>query len=262
MMQTHRYAEATPRPYWAETVAAPVAPPVLEGDISCDLAIIGGGFTGLWSALKATERFAGARIALLEGETLGNAASGRNGGFCAPSISHGVSNAVARWPGEADTLVRLGRENLDAFEADLTEYAIDGGFERRGKLNVAATPWQVDGLRAMQASYARFGIETELLEGAALDARLNSPRYTAGLFEPNYALVNPAKLVNGLARAAMARGVEIYQDSRVTALRSDGDGVRLTTAQGTVCAKQVILATNAAVPLLWRLRPAIIPIWD
>nr|WP_309502481.1 FAD-dependent oxidoreductase [uncultured Roseovarius sp.] len=262
MMQTHRYAEATPRPYWAETVAAPVAPPVLEGDISCDLAIIGGGFTGLWSALKATERFAGARIALLEGETLGNAASGRNGGFCAPSISHGVSNAVARWPGEADTLVRLGRENLGAFEADLTEYAIDGGFERRGKLNVAATPWQVDGLRAMQASYARFGIETELLEGAALDARLNSPRYTAGLFEPNYALVNPAKLVNGLARAAMARGVEIYQDSRVTALRSDGVGVRLTTAQGTVRAKQVILATNAAVPLLWRLRPAIIPIWD
>ncbi|MEI4261220.1 NAD(P)/FAD-dependent oxidoreductase [Roseovarius sp. D0-M9] len=257
-----RFGDAKPAPYWRETVENPVDAPPLQGDVTCDLAIIGGGFTGLWSALKATERNGDASIVVLEGGKLSNAASGRNGGFCAPSISHGVSNATQRWPGEAETLIRLGRENLDDLEADLAHHGIDGGFERNGKLNVAATPWQAEGLRAMQASYARFGIETEYLEGAALDERFNTPRYHAGLFEPNYALVNPARLVDGLAKAAMARGASLHENSLVTGMKNAADGVRLTTAEGTVLAKQVILATNASVPLLRRLRSAIIPIWD
>jgi glycine/D-amino acid oxidase-like deaminating enzyme len=262
MTQHDRFADATPAPYWRETVENPVEAPALAGDIRCDLAIIGGGFAGLWSALKARERFPDAKIALLEGGQLGNAASGRNGGFCAPSISHGVSNAAQRWPQEAETLIRLGRENLDGLEQDLQTYGIDGGFERSGKLNVAATPWQTDGLRAMQATYARFGIETKFLEGAALDERFNTPRYHAGLFEPNYALVNPGRLVDGLAKAGMARGVDIYENSLVTALKNEASGVRLIAQGGTVIAKQVILATNASVSLLKRLRPMILPIWD
>ncbi|HEY9037993.1 MAG TPA: FAD-dependent oxidoreductase [Roseovarius sp.] len=262
MIRLCRFADATPAPYWRETVSNPFRAAALGGDASCDLAIIGGGFAGLWPAVKAAELFPDARIVLLEGGKLGDAASGRNGGFCAPSISHGVSNAVNRWPGEAETLIRLGRENLDEFERDLEHYDIDCEFERSGKLNVAVTQWQVDGLHAMQAAYARFGIETEFLEGAALDERFKTPKYRAGLFEPNYALVNPARLVDGLAKTAVARGVDIFEDTLVTGLKKMTDGVRLTTAGGMVDARQVILATNAAVPLLKRLRAAIIPIWD
>ncbi|MCZ4353673.1 FAD-dependent oxidoreductase [Roseovarius aestuarii] len=262
MTQLGRYADATPEPYWRETVASPVRAPALEQDTACDLAIVGGGFAGLWSALKAAEQFPDRRIIVLEGAQLGHAASGRNGGFCAPSISHGVSNALDRWPSEAETLIRLGRENLDAYEEDLNEYGIDGGFERPGKLNVAGTPWQVDGLRSMQAAYARFGIQTEFLEGRALDARFNTPKYHAGLFEPNYALVNPARMVHGLAKAALARGVTLCENTSVTGIKGTSDGVQLVTARAMVQAKQVILATNAAVPLLKRLRPAIIPIFD
>ncbi|PLS21183.1 NAD(P)/FAD-dependent oxidoreductase [Neptunicoccus cionae] len=262
MSTRFRYESASPDPFWIGTVSTPFRAVSLKQDATCDLAIVGGGFSGLWSALKAREQFPDASIVLLEGGCIGNAASGRNGGFCAPSISHGVSNAVARWPQEAETLVRLGRENLDGLEQDLQTYAIDGGFERSGKLNVAATPWQVDGLRAMQQTYARFGIETTFLEGAALDARFNTPRYQAGLYEPNYALVNPARLVDGLAKACVARGVEIYEDTQVTALTNRNDSIVLTTAQAVVKAQKVILATNAAVPLLRRLRPAILPIWD
>ncbi|WP_324752749.1 FAD-dependent oxidoreductase [Roseovarius sp. Pro17] len=257
-----KYAAAKPAPNWRETVSDPVTAAPLDGDIACDLAIVGGGFSGLWSAIKARERMPDARIVVLEGDQLGNAASGRNGGFCAPSISHGVGNAVARWPGEAETLVRLGRENLDGLEADLETYGIDGEFVRKGKLNVAATKWQAEGLRDMQANYARFGIETQFLEGTELDARFDTPRYHAGLFEPNYALVNPAKLVDGLAKTAIALGVQIFENTKVSDVANAKDSVRLTTGTGTVTAKQVILATNAAVPLLKRLRPAIIPIFD
>lgn len=256
------FSEAQKSPFWGETVSSKIDSQQLSADISCDLAIIGGGFAGLWSALKARERFPDARIVLLEAGSVGNAASGRNGGFCAPSISHGVSNALARWPAEAETLIKLGRQNLNELEEDLACYGVDGEFEREGKLNVAATPWQIERLKSIKASYARFGIQADYLEGDALKLRLNSPKYSAGLFEPNYALLNPAKVVDGLARASLKRGVEIYQYSTVTGLAPGKDHVVLTTASAVAKAKQVIMATNAATPLLRRLRSRIIPIFD
>lgn len=109
-----------------------------------------------------------AMIAIIEARRCGGEASGRNGGFCAPSISHGVSNALKRWPDEAEQLIRLGRQNLDELAADLQRFNINVEFERQGKLNVASQPWQVDGLRSMQRNYARFGIDCEWLEGRDL----------------------------------------------------------------------------------------------
>jgi glycine/D-amino acid oxidase-like deaminating enzyme len=256
------FTKARKSPFWSETVSPKIDCQQLSADLSCDLAIIGGGFTGLWSALKARERFPDASIVILEAGNIGNAASGRNGGFCAPSISHGVSNALARWPAEADTLIKLGRQNLDELEEDLACYGIDGEFEREGKLNVAATPWQIEGLKSTKASYARCGIQADYLEGDALKMRLNSPKYSAGLFEPDYAQLNPAKVVDGLASAALKRGVEIYQYSTVTGLAPAKNHVVLATASAVVNAKQVIMATNAATPLLRRLRSRIIPIFD
>ena len=262
MELSDRFLKTRFAPYWFDTVSQPDEHAPLTDTVDADLAVIGGGFTGLWAALKARERWPQARIVLLEARLCGNAASGRNGGFCAPSVSHGVSNAVARWPKEADSLVRLGRQNLDELEADLEACGIDCEFERQGKLNLAATPWQKDGLKAMQAAYARFGIETEYLEGQALAERFDSPKYGAGLFEPNYGLVNPSRLVAGLRDACLARGVGIYEQTPVTTLDRQGDTLRLTTPEGKVRAKQVVVATNAAVPLLRRLRQAIIPIFD
>ncbi len=247
-------------PYWLDQPA--VQGSALGGEVRCDLAIVGGGFTGLWSALKARERFPDADIVLLEARTLGNAASGRNGGFCAPSISHGVSNAMARWPKEAETLIRLGRDNLDEMAQDIETLGLDCDFERSGKLNLAATPWQKDALRTMQAGYAKAGIVTDWLEGDALKARLDSPKYSAGLFEPDYALVHPGKLVGELARICRKRDVLLYEQTSVIGMSTAKGGVLLTTASGAVNAGQVILATNAAPPLLRRLRPMIVPIFD
>ena len=257
-----RLACAQSTPFWATTVPDLPACDQATTDASCALAIVGGGFTGLWSALKARERNSDAKIIVLEAKRCGQDASGRNGGFCAPSISHGVSNALTRHPAEADTLIRLGQENLDDYAADLDQYDMDAGFERSGKLNVAATPWQVEGLQAMARSYARFGIKHSLLSGPALTEKLNSPVYSAGLFEPNYALVNPAKTVAELRRVCLEKGIVLFENTAVIQLARDGAVLRLQTANAVIRANQVILATNAARPLLKRLSLSFIPIYD
>ncbi len=259
---TADFSNAARRPFWDDTVPVSQPCPSLTGDVTCDLAIVGGGFTGLWTSLQARRQRPQARIVLVERGRCGDAASGRNGGFCAPSISHGVGNALRRWPKEAEALVRLGRVNLDAFAADLEALGIDAEFERGGKVNVAAKPWQIKDLHARAETYKRFGIECEILTGDALREKFSSPVYPAGLYEPNYALLNPGKMVAELRRVALSASIDIYENTAVTALHRSGAGMELETGAGIVRAKQVVLATNAAPPLLRRLRKAIIPIFD
>jgi len=255
-------AQAQPYPVWRSMPAQTSVAPRLTADLSCDLAIVGGGFVGLWTALLARQRWPDATIVVLEAGRCGGEASGRNGGFCAPSISHGVANALKRWPQEAEQLVRLGRENLVAFEEDLQRYGMDVAFERQGKLNVASQPWQIDGLRSMQRNYARFGIDCEFVEGEALRSYLDSPAYVAGVFEPNYALLNPVKMVAELRRVCLAQGVQLFEHSPVTALREDGNHSVLETGLGRVKAAKVALGTNIAPPLLGKLKSKVIPIYD
>ncbi|VVO26585.1 NAD(P)/FAD-dependent oxidoreductase [Pseudomonas fluorescens] len=258
----HSLKNAIPRPYWLD-VDAPAQPCSRQtGDISAELVIVGGGFTGLWTALLARQRKPAARIVVLEGRTCGAAASARSGGFCAPSISHGVSNAMKRWPKEADQLIRLGRENLDELEQDIRRLGLEVEFERSGKLNVATTQWQVEGLRALQKKYQRAGIECTYLEGPALKPYLDSPTYSAGLFEPNYALLNPAKMVRELRRACLEQGIELYEHSPVETLEPQAEGVLLRTGYGSVQAGRVALATNVFPSLLPQLRSTVIPIYD
>ncbi|WP_226552432.1 NAD(P)/FAD-dependent oxidoreductase [Celeribacter naphthalenivorans] len=249
-------------PFWPDTTTPPVTASSMNGELLCDIAIVGAGFTGLWAALKARERYPDARIAVLEGRKLAQAASGRSGGFAAPSISHGVMNAVTRWPSEAEKLIRLGRENLNQMEDDLATYEIDAEFERSGKLNLARTPWESEGLASMAETYKDFGIEGTFLSGNELDGWVNTPRYSAGLFEPNYAYVNPAKLVVGLARACIERGILIFEGAWVDHIKQRADRVQLTTQNDYVLARKVVLASNADRPLLGRLRSTIIPIFD
>jgi glycine/D-amino acid oxidase-like deaminating enzyme len=253
---------ARPRPFWPDTTAPCDAAPTLNSSLRCDLAVVGGGFTGLWTALLSRQRWPTANIVLLEAGLCGAGASGRNGGFCAPSISHGVSNALKRWPQDAARLIRLGRENLDELAADLQRFSMQVEFEREGKLNLASQPWQVDGLRAMQRNYARFGIDCEWLEGPALRQRISSPLYSAALFEPNYALVNPSKLVSELRRLCIKEGIQLYEKSPVESLQKFQNRLLLKTPLGDVEADRIALATNIAPPLLKHLSSSVIPVYD
>jgi glycine/D-amino acid oxidase-like deaminating enzyme len=138
-------ADARPVSYWLDQPDAPEPMPALAGTTSADLAIVGGGFTGLWTALLAKERDPSCDVVLLEAKSAGHAASGRNGGFCSASLTHGIANGLERFPQEMPLLERLGAENLEAIAATVVERGIDCDFQLTGELSVATERWQLEG---------------------------------------------------------------------------------------------------------------------
>ncbi|HEX2895033.1 MAG TPA: FAD-dependent oxidoreductase [Marmoricola sp.] len=255
-------AEAEPAPYWLEDARRPECAPPLHGSARADLVVVGGGYLGLWTALLAVTREPGRDVLLLEAATCGQAASGRNGGFCEASLTHGLGNGLARWPDEIAELVALGRDNLAAIEATIADHGIDCDFVRSGSLSVATADHQVADLAEEQAAAAEAGQELTLLDEQQLGARVASPTYRGALFDPDSALVEPARLAWGLREACLAAGVRIAEHTRVQGLAVQGNRVELRTTTGAVGARQVVLATNAARPLLRRLRLMTVPVYD
>ena len=259
-------AAARPAPFWLDRADAPAAQPALRGDDNCDLAIVGGGFTGLWTALLAKEADPGRDVVLAEARQCASAASGRNGGFCAASLTHGISNGLARFPSELRTLDRLGRENLDEIEAAVARYQIDCDFARTGELAVATEAWQADDLRETAEIAATHGIGSglQLLDARAVRAEVRAPGYLAGLWDTEgCALVDPARLAWGLRRACLEAGVRIFENTLVRALDAEPGGpVRLVTPDGAINAGQVALAGGIDSSLLRLLRAYVIPVYD
>ncbi len=258
-------SDAEPKPFWLVDPAAPRPPraPALVGDTDADLVVVGGGYSGLWTALLAKEADPGRDVVLLEAGTVGWAASGRNGGFMAASLTHGLRNGLDRFPDELPLLVRLGQQNLDEVEATLDRYGIDAEFELTGELSVAVQPWQVEDLRGEPEVAARHGLELEWLDREALRAEVASPTYLGGLLDrTGVAMVHPAKLAYGLRAAAESLGVRLHEGTPATGLAADGAGMRVRTPDGSVRARQVALATNAFPPLLRRIRSYVVPVYD
>jgi glycine/D-amino acid oxidase-like deaminating enzyme len=255
--------DAAPSVFWLDDPDAPAAAPRLEAHTECDLAVVGAGFTGLWAAFLAKQREPSRDIVVLEGRTAAAAASGRNGGFCDASLTHGFANGMSRFAGELDILDRLGTENLNAIETTVREHNIDCDFERNGMLDVATAPYQYDELTEMATAMREHGYRIDVLDPDALRSQVASPSYHGGVWiHDQTAIVNPARLAWGLRRLCVDAGVRVYDHSAVTKLRSSADRVVLTTRRGSVSARQVALATNADRPLLARLRPFILPVYD
>jgi glycine/D-amino acid oxidase-like deaminating enzyme len=253
--------DAAPRAFWLDHPDAPPTRPPLDGSAEADLVVVGGGLTGLWTALQAAEE--GKRVVLLEGERIAFGASGRNGGFCAASLTHGIANGLARWPGEMETLERLARENLDGIRATVARNAIECGWQDRGVIDVATEPHQLEWLAQQAAQLRRFGWDAELLDAAALRAQVDSPTYLGGVWSrDSAALVDPARLCWGLARAAEEAGAVVHESSPVIALRAEGAGVRADTAGGSVRSRHALLATSAFPPLVRAIRRYVVPVYD
>jgi glycine/D-amino acid oxidase-like deaminating enzyme len=255
--QRAAYADAEPRPFW-------LAPqrdvsPALTGTVEADLCIVGGGFTGLWAALHAKADDPAREVVLLEAETIGFGASGRNGGFCVASLTHGIENGLARFAGEMDVLERLGRENFDGLVGDLARHGIECDFEPTGELTALLEPYQDAWLEESGELLRGWGHDVELLDGEAMRAEVRSPTYRGGIWDRTGAgVLDPGKLCAGLREVALRLGVRVYEH---TAAHSLPPGVVLT-ASGRVKARRTLLATSAYPPLLGALRHYVVPVYD
>jgi glycine/D-amino acid oxidase-like deaminating enzyme len=237
--------------WWLEDALAregdPLPAPALSGDATADVAIVGGGYTGLWTALALRERAPELRVALLEAEICGHGPSGRNGGFV-----HGYWAALASilpvlGEERALELARAGEGIIPGIRAWAESRGEDVWLREAGMLEVSAAPAQDRGVEKAVAAAARVGREDQALglTPEEVRRRISSPVFRAGVFYPECATVHPGLLVRALRRAALAAGVTVHEGTRVTAVRA-GSLTELETPDGALRAPEVVLATNAA----------------
>jgi glycine/D-amino acid oxidase-like deaminating enzyme len=254
---------AEPACFWLDRPERPEPAPPLEGEVRTDLAIVGGGFTGLWAALLAKQAEPGRDVLLIEADAVAEHASGRNGGFLDASITHGLDHGLQHFPDEIETLEALGRENHRQIVETLARYDIEAGYEHAGVLNVATRPHEVGELRAYLPKLQRYHPDALWLERDALRAELDSPTYLAGFWRrEDSGAVDPARLAWGLRAAALSLGVRIFERTRMQSLAPAGGEMALVCPHGRVRARQVLLATNAFRTQLSGMRSRVIPVWD
>lgn len=250
---------ASNTPYWLDSPDRPAPQPALVGHLDTDLLVVGGGYAGLWTALMAKERNPDRDVVLLEGERVGWAASGRNGGFCEASLVHGESNGQRHLPQEAARLHELGLQNLDEMAETLEKYGIDCDFTRSGVLKIATETHQVAWLQEQSSNDP----EMKFLSKEEVQASVHSPLYQAGLWDKRgAATLDPAKLAWGLLDVCLRLGVRIFEHSWATHIDEQEDRMVIGTSAGTVTAHSVALATNVFPSLLKRHRLHTIPVYD
>lgn len=256
--------DARPAPYWTDRPEAPARRAPVSGEVEAELLVIGAGFTGLWAAWRAIERgTAPESIVVVDAEQLGYGASGRNGGFVAASLTHGLAHGTHLWPREVGALAREGDENLAALVATVRGAGIECGLARSGKTTLAVEPWQVEGLREAKRLGDAHGAALEFQSREEVQADVHSPGYLAGLRDrTGTVLVDPARLAWGLGAELERRGVRLAEGTRITRLARHGAGLVAETAGGRVLARQAVVATAAYPSPLKRLGNYLMPLYD
>jgi glycine/D-amino acid oxidase-like deaminating enzyme len=261
--QTAAFADAVPRPFWLDDLPRRDPHPRLEGTVTTDLLIVGGGYTGLWAALHAKRQTPDRPVVVLEAGRCGEAASGRNGGFLDASLTHGLTNGLARFADEMGELERLAKANFAELHGDLRRLGIDAEYEATGFLDVALEPHELPELHEAAVLARRYGHDAEVLDGAAVRAQVASPTYLGALWTRcGAALVHPGKLGDGLRRAAVEAGVIIHEHSPAAGIERAGMGVEVRSDAGSVRAERLLLAAGAHRSLLPAVRRYIAPVYD
>lgn len=232
-------------PYWQDS-ATPfggAAPGPVAG--SYDVAVIGGGFTGLGAARRLAME--GKSVVVLEAARVGAGASGRNGGHLNNGIAHSYPAATERFgASRTRALFRAFDAGIETIERIIAEEGIACDFRRSGKLKLASKPSHVATLRRnFELLHREADPETEWLDRAALEAEVVSDAFHGGMLQRKSAMMHMGRFVAGLAGAAARRGAVIYEEARVTARERHGAGWRLQTPRGAVTAGEVLLATGA-----------------
>jgi glycine/D-amino acid oxidase-like deaminating enzyme len=245
------YPPPAPPSWWlAEALVAegnvPECPP-LHGETIADVAIIGGGYTGLWTALALKERKPDLDIVVIEAEICGAGASGMNGGkvhgywaSLAGMINNlGVDGALA--------VARAGTRAQDGLRAFVQSCGRDVWWREAGSLRVSASPAQDKKLASFVTSAQKLGVPDAAvaIPAAEMQRRCASPVFRGGIYFPEGATVHPARLVRGLRAAALARGIRIHERTRMQGY-DPGETTRVRVAGGQILAREVVLATNVA----------------
>ncbi len=199
---------------------------------------------------------------MIEADRVAQGASGRNGGFADPSLTHGLLNGQWHFPDEWRDLETLARENYRGFVAALERHSIDAALEQTGTLIVAAEPYQVGELEEHCEAVRDLPDTTEFFDREAVQAEVASPTYCAGVWHKVGAVVDPARLAWGLRDALLRMGARLYERTPMQGLARAGGGMEIRCPGGRVRARKVVLATNAFRSPVARMRRATIPIWD
>lgn len=220
--------------------------PPLDRDISADVAILGGGYTGMWTAYFLKEREPDLDVVLLEADICGGGPSGRNGGFCDGWWSHLTD--LAPTYGDADAmelLMTVGRSPTE-IGAWCERHGVDAWFRHDGDLAVVTSPAQEGRLAGVMEAATRLGVqdEFEVLSADDVQKRCASPRFRSGLLVRDAATVQPARLARGLRRVLLERGVRIFEGTRVTRF-GYGTPAVAETPRGAVRAGEAVIGLGA-----------------
>ncbi|RZU62699.1 NAD(P)/FAD-dependent oxidoreductase [Zhihengliuella halotolerans] len=243
--------------HWWEQIGLPAPRPALPGYLHADVAIVGAGFTGLWTAYYLKRERPDLRVVVIEQRHVGYGASGRNGGWLTNSITGGRDQyAKSHGREQAEEFQLAMNRTVDEVIRVALSEGIDADIRKGGEVEVAYTPAQEARLRAQVAAEREWKhTDVELLEGARATERIIVAGTRVASWHPHCARIQPAKLVVGLAEAAERLGVEIYEQTRVEAIRPH----LVETTHGTVAAEFIVRATEGFTSQLAGMRRAWLP---
>jgi glycine/D-amino acid oxidase-like deaminating enzyme len=256
-------ADFASRSFWLEADPYTAGLP-LAGEVSTDIAIIGGGFTGLWTAYFLLRAQPALKVAVIEREVVGYGASGRNGGFAMTLLSRSLHDLVQQFGAEAaraaHQAVAQSIEDIGRFSA---EHEVPCDYEKTGFIGLAADESQVPRVEADRQAAEQLGIEDiRFIPGDELRRQIQSPLYRCGLEEKTAALLNPARLVRGLARVVRQLSGIVYEQTPVERVERSAATVDIHTPRGILHAEKVVLATNAYSVQFPELRHWLVPLYS
>lgn len=252
--------------FWLEDAGEALVPrPAMQRSEEADIAILGAGYTGLWTAYYLLRQNPRLKVVLLEKEIAGYGASGRNGGWCSPRFPLSASAMTARWGADAARRVLLSLQSaVDEIRYACERESIDANFRPAGTLTIARGDHQLPALRSSLAAYAKIGLgdRYQVLTTEQVAECIRVTGVTAGLYTPDGASLHPGRLVRGLARSIERLGGTIYEKTSVTAIHP-GPTPKLITAAGELRARQaIVLAGEAYLSHVPGMRRSLLPVYS